>query len=261
MASQPIYQFYAELLDYEPKIWRRFQVPGNITLSRLGYIVMTLYEMKGGHLFQFIAPNGFNHAVFNKAHGIQDESLDLKKFTTYLLPDEEMAEMTEEVDAKDMAATKMKDLFFPVAGEKLLMEYDFGDSWQVELTLESITKGPDLPGKELPRVLEGKGFGIVEDCGGTPGLAEVAQAFKEKNSEAYYEYRQWLGVKNLNLERLDKKDMNVRLKKLPRIFQSLYEDGQPMSQASVDFLERAYKRKPKKKPGRQWVWVYTGKDK
>ena len=27
MASQPIYQFYAELKDYEPKIWRRFQVP------------------------------------------------------------------------------------------------------------------------------------------------------------------------------------------------------------------------------------------
>ena len=72
---------------------------------------MTLYEMKGSHLFQFIAPNGFNHAVFNKAHGIQDENLDLKKFTTYLLPDEEMAEMTAEMDAKDMSATKMKDLF------------------------------------------------------------------------------------------------------------------------------------------------------
>jgi len=64
---------------------------------------------------------------------------------------------------------------------------------------------------------------------------------------------------NLNLERLDKKDMNVRLKKLPRIFQSLYENGEPMSQASVDFLERAYKRK--KKPAPRYVWVYTGKDK
>ena len=26
MASKPIYQIYAELEDYEPKIWRRFQV-------------------------------------------------------------------------------------------------------------------------------------------------------------------------------------------------------------------------------------------
>ena len=36
MASQPIYQFYAELNNYQPKIWRRFQVPGNITMARLG---------------------------------------------------------------------------------------------------------------------------------------------------------------------------------------------------------------------------------
>lgn len=28
VASQPIYQFYAELKDYKPLIWRRFQVAG-----------------------------------------------------------------------------------------------------------------------------------------------------------------------------------------------------------------------------------------
>lgn len=259
MASQPIYQFYAELLDYEPKIWRRFQVPGNITLSRLGYIVMTLYEMKGGHPFQFMLPGFYNNSVLNRTFGEEDNDSGEKGYALYGLKTEEF--MDEDEDAQDMAAVKMKNVFYGVAGEKLLMEYDFGDSWQVELTLESITKDPDLPGKELPRVLEGKGFGIVEDCGGTPGLAEVARAFKEKSGEAYYEYRQWLGVKNLNLERLDKKDMNVRLKKLPRVFQSLYENREPMSQASIDFLERVYKRKSKKTSGRQWVWVHTGKDK
>lgn len=51
MASQPIYQFYAELKDYKPLIWRRFQVAGNITLAQLGYVTMTLFEMKGSHLF------------------------------------------------------------------------------------------------------------------------------------------------------------------------------------------------------------------
>ena len=51
MASQPIYQFYAELKDYKPLIWRRFQVAGSITLAQLGYVTMTLFEMKGSHLF------------------------------------------------------------------------------------------------------------------------------------------------------------------------------------------------------------------
>lgn len=42
MASQPIFQFYSELGGYEPKVWRRFQVLNNITMSQLGYILMTI---------------------------------------------------------------------------------------------------------------------------------------------------------------------------------------------------------------------------
>ena len=53
MASKPIYQIYAELQDYEPKIWRRFQVMNDITMARLAYILMTLFEMQGRHLYEF----------------------------------------------------------------------------------------------------------------------------------------------------------------------------------------------------------------
>ena len=259
MATQPIYQFYSELLDYEPKIWRRFQVPGNITLARLGYIVMTMYEMKGNHLFQFMLPEQYDNSVYSKAVGRGDAAPGGRERVFYMLKtdDEDGFDFPDDVESEDMVDTKMKNVFHGAAGEKLVMEYDFGDGWEVELTLESITKDPDLPANELPRVLAGKGFGIVEDCGGVDGLADVARAFKEKSGDAYEEYREWLGVKNLNLERLDRKDMDVRLKKLPRIFQSLYEKHEPMSQNSIDFLERAYKQK--KKPGPKYVWVYTGK--
>lgn len=43
MASHPIYQFYAELDDFKPKVWRRFQVLDDITVARLGYIVQVLF--------------------------------------------------------------------------------------------------------------------------------------------------------------------------------------------------------------------------
>jgi hypothetical protein len=56
MASHPIYQFYAELCDYKPKMWRRFQVANNVTMARLGYILMTMFEMKASHLFCFDVP-------------------------------------------------------------------------------------------------------------------------------------------------------------------------------------------------------------
>jgi len=38
MAANKIYQFYAELDDFKPKIWRRFQVTDNTTIDRLRYI-------------------------------------------------------------------------------------------------------------------------------------------------------------------------------------------------------------------------------
>ena len=53
MASHPIYQIYSKLEDTELKIWRRFEVMDNITVARLGYILMTMYEMEASHLFSF----------------------------------------------------------------------------------------------------------------------------------------------------------------------------------------------------------------
>ena len=44
MASRPIYQMYAGLQGYKPKIWRRFQVMNDITVARLAYILMTLFD-------------------------------------------------------------------------------------------------------------------------------------------------------------------------------------------------------------------------
>jgi len=60
MASHPIYQFYAELDDYKPKIWRRFQVTDNVTIARLGYILQVLFEMKASHLMAIEVPKGDN---------------------------------------------------------------------------------------------------------------------------------------------------------------------------------------------------------
>ena len=56
MASQPIYQFYAELKDYEPKIWRRFQVPEYSRRGRVGGFLMAMYEMKANDLVCVTVP-------------------------------------------------------------------------------------------------------------------------------------------------------------------------------------------------------------
>ena len=239
MASYPIYQFYSELCDYEPKIWRRFQVPGNITLSQFGYILMTMYEMQASHLFGSAVPSRENFILYWKTLNPNCENTTLtifknKEITRYEFQDDEMDLPCEPI------TNKMKSAFFSCPGEKMTMEYDYGDGWQIEITLENIIMDKELPGRELPRVLEGAGYGIIEDCGGPGGLEQLAEAFQKKSGPEYEDFCEWLGCKELDLLSFDLNDMNFRLKKIPRIYREIYEYGMQPTQRSINLLERKY---------------------
>ncbi len=53
MAKHYVYRFYAELMDYKPKLWRRFEINGEKTMAELGYAIMLMFEMQASHLFCF----------------------------------------------------------------------------------------------------------------------------------------------------------------------------------------------------------------
>ena len=237
MASQPIYQFYAELKDYEPKIWRRFQVPENITMARLGYILMTMYEMKANHRFCVTVPIRDNVKLDETLSGVGSVFPD--KSWRFEIGNEELFPGEGE-KVFDASTYKMRSILQGCQGEKLTLEYDYGDGWEVEITLESVLEDKELPGRELPRVLAGEGYGIIEDCGGTGGLEQLAAAFRQKSGDDYENYREWLGRDESDLTAFDLDDMNLRLKKVPRIYMELYEYGCAPSQRSLDFLERKY---------------------
>jgi hypothetical protein len=244
MASQPIYQFYAELDDYTPKIWRRFQVMNNITMARLGYIVMTMFEMQASHLFCFEVPLGENYNQHLKQRSVDDDIADLipdrlrNKITHFEVQNEMTTEFQDEESLN--AATEKLPRVIAWAGDKLSLQYDYGDGWEVKLVLEQIIEDKELPGKELPRVLAGEGYGIIEDCGGTGGLEDIAKAFKKKKGKQYNQYRQWLGTDELDLNTFDIDDMNFRLKKVPRIYSDIYEYGLEPTKQSIDLLTRKY---------------------
>jgi hypothetical protein len=226
MASQTIYQFYAELDDFKPKIWRRFQVLGNVTFARLGYITMTLFEMMASHLFAIEAPLEFP---------------DGECIWRFEVPSEGWQDLEESDNLKLRDATKYKLCqVASSAGARFNFNYDFGDNWWVSMVLESTFKDETLPGAELPRVVEGAGFGIVEDCGGTGGLEMLVKAFKKKRGSDYRSFRDWLGVDNFDITAFDIDDMNFRLKKIPRIYAQSYEQQLVPTQRSIDLIERKY---------------------
>ena len=138
--------------------------------------------------------------------------------------------------------TKMTEIITPVT-PKTTFWYDFGDDWLIDVKLEKIFEDKELSGRELPRVIKGKGYGIIEDCGGTDGLLALTEAFSKKEGETYEIFREWLDTDELNLTEFDIDDMNFRLKKVPRIYCDIYEYYIPPTKQSLKLLTREYKKK------------------
>lgn len=251
MASKPIYQIYAELQEYEPKIWRRFQVMNDITVARLAYILMTLFEMQGSHLYLFEVNELDNYITnhlehYNKHFKDHNENDEFFKIGQYgcIFEDEDIIPRLDKRyrELKDAKDIKLKHIL-DEENEKMEFQYDFGDNWRFDIILEKIFDDENIKGKDLPRVIEGEGFGIIEDCGGTMGLEDIRKAFKIKKGEDYEMYTNWLGIESLDLNKCDLEDLNFRLKKLPRIFKESYEDGLEPTERSIKILERDYKKK------------------
>lgn len=119
--------------------------------------------------------------------------------------------VAEDAKIYDATAYRIKDV---IVEPKNILEliYDYGDNWHVDITLEEIIVDKALPGKELPRVLDGAGYGIIEDCGGVQGLEDIAKVLKKKKGRQYREYNDFYGT-DLDLTKFDLDDANSRLKK------------------------------------------------
>ena len=74
---------------------------------------------------------------------------------------------------------------------KLLYEYDFGDSWQLRLTVVS-TSGPEA-GTRYPVGLAGERAAPPEDCGGIPGYYGFLEAIADPSHEEHADMVEWIG--------------------------------------------------------------------
>ncbi len=75
--------------------------------------------------------------------------------------------------------------------DKIIYEYDFGDSWEHELLLEKVL-APD-PAVRYPICVTGKRACPPEDCGGIWGYAELLEALSSPNHPEHVSMREWAG--------------------------------------------------------------------
>ena len=108
-----IYQLKITLKGVKPPIWRRVEVPANMKLSDLNYLILNVMGWGGGHLTSF---------RFGWEEYVNDTAF-----------------MFEELDLEGLPMSKTRlDKVLVVEKQKGLFTYDFGDDWRFNILIEAM---------------------------------------------------------------------------------------------------------------------------
>ncbi len=160
-----IYQLKVTLKHSKPPIWRRLQVPGDISLAKLHHILQIAMGWSDYHLHQFEVSGAY-----------------------YGVPDPDYKSMG--FDMRDEKRLKLNQAA-PAEKFKFRYEYDFGDSWEHEIVVEKILS-PEA-GLHYPRCLTGKRACPPEDVGGVWGYDSFLEAIKDPGHPEHEEMLEWVG--------------------------------------------------------------------
>ena len=145
----------------KPAIWRKIEVPSNISLRHLGDLTLDLMGWDGGHLNQFRKGNDCYLPYYQReAAGEDDFIWECNNLNQ------------EEFSIADLLTKKAQTVIF---------EYDFGDSWEHEIRLSSIDTYNDGEKREIV-FLNGKRDCPPEDCGGIWGYEELLEILDKRKS-------------------------------------------------------------------------------
>ncbi|MFH1121928.1 MAG: plasmid pRiA4b ORF-3 family protein [Bacteroidota bacterium] len=178
------YQIQISLQSSKPKIWRRILIPSDMKLSDFHKVIQTSMGWTNSHLHQFIKDGNY-----------------------YLLKmkDDIFWDDMDNVDYKKM---KVSDLL-TFEKEKMVYEYDFGDSWYHDIVLEKIH--PFQKDQILPVCIKGKMNCPPEDCGGVWGYLQMLEILSQPGHEEYNSYLEWLG-EEFDPEHYNQEEINAMLR-------------------------------------------------
>jgi hypothetical protein len=155
------------LKGISPPIWRSFVLPNDLTFADLHEVLQVIMGWEDCHLYEF--------TVGKRPHA-----------RTLSIVDEEMISPFGE-DTDDVADFDLS--FFSRKGMKFTYTYDFGDSWEHEITVED--SNYDYSGDQLVFVLSGKRNCPPEDCGGVLGYYNILEALNDPHGDS--EILEWIG--------------------------------------------------------------------
>lgn len=192
-STAPIYQLRVVLAGTKPPIWRRLQVPGDANLGWLHAVLQVAMGWTHSHLHHFLT----SEARYADPRHTEDMGYG------------------EVRDRDETKATLVQAA--PNEGAQFGYEYDFGDSWIHEITVEKVLP-PDPAAATSALCIEGARACPPEDCGGIWGYANLLKILKDRKHPEHNDMKAWVGG-SFDAEAFDFTNVNLWLRKLkwPRV--------------------------------------------
>jgi hypothetical protein len=171
----------------QPPIWRRLEVPAQVTLAKLHEVLQMAFGWTNSHLHAF---------------EIGDEHVAIPY---------DLDQLTEGEITRSGRLVKLGDVVdhgFRLFG----YEYDFGDSWHHRIEIDEVRDERDEDG--WVRCLGGARACPPEDCGGTDGYARLLEILFDPQHPEFEETRRWAG--HFDPERFDLQAVNAALAAVPK---------------------------------------------
>lgn len=142
----------ADIEQARPPIWRRLEMPSDLTFQQLHHILQAVFDWEDRHLWRF----GLGGSPFSPEAQLL--------LCPYDVEDGE----EDGVPAKDVHL----DEAFAAVGDTVRYVYDYGDMWEVRLKLEKIR--PAEREDRQVRAIAGRRAAPPEDCGGLTDAEDLA---------------------------------------------------------------------------------------
>ena len=176
------YTLRVTLKGLKPAIYRKFNVPSNISLRLLSELIIDLMSWEGSHLNQFRKGDDFYAPAYQREN--------------------EMPVFFGRARNHNQEEFALSDILYE-KGKTIEWEYDFGDSWLHEVRLSSISEYAE--GEAPITFVKGERACPPEDCGGIWGYEDLLEI-----RERWLKYTAHAGRRPSrdDLDRLEWYDMN-----------------------------------------------------
>lgn len=158
----PILRLGVTLRDVRPPVWRRIEVPADLSLARLHGVLQAAMGWTDSHLHHFYQGQVYYGPV----------------------------DLLDDLAVEDERRATVGDVLRRLR-QRITYEYDFGDGWEHDVVLEARVERE--PRVRYPRVVAGERACPPEDVGGAWGYAEFLEKIADPEHPEHDDLLDWYG--------------------------------------------------------------------